>query len=113
MSALLDHPASTLGVRDRPLDETRAVVDAVERELGVSLLSSLAELLSKQGIVDALARTYGAQVVFPGQVRLLADDVMPGVRGQVLWVMSENQGVCVWGPARRRRGSPGARRGRC
>ena len=53
-------------------------------------------VLAYDGLIEALAATYDAQ---PGLAsgRLLTAADLPGIDGDVVWLMTENQGVCVWG----------------
>jgi hypothetical protein len=53
-------------------------------------------VLAYEGLMTAVARPYDAQPGLPPG-RLLTTEEMPGAGGDVLWLMSENQGVCAWG----------------
>jgi hypothetical protein len=92
----MDQVAGWLGIERRPRREAERVTAELEERLGRVLPGAVRSLLCYDGLVEALARTYEAQ---PGLLygRLLSPAEMPGVHGDVLWLMSENQGVCVWG----------------
>jgi hypothetical protein len=70
---------------------------AVERELGRRLPGSVARLLHFPGVMEAVASTYTSDVVFPASLQFLDGNRMPGAGNDLLWLMTENQGVCHWG----------------
>jgi hypothetical protein len=92
----MDQAAEWLGIERRPRREAERVVGELEERLGRTVPGAVRSLLLYDGLVEALARTYEAQ---PGlrRCRVLTPAEMPGVDGDVLWLMSENQGICVWG----------------
>jgi hypothetical protein len=69
---------------------------AAERRLGRALPSGLLRFAAAPGLAHELAQAYTAQVRFPDQVEPVAADLGAGLRSEDLWLMTENQGVCVW-----------------
>ena len=97
MSDALSVAVAMLGIN--PIAESMAV-DArisVERKIGRRLPDSVARLLQFPGVMDAVASTYESHPVFPASLRLLDRGTTPSAHEDVLWLMTENQGVCRWG----------------
>ena len=69
----------------------------IERQLGRPLPDSVARLLQFPGVMEAVASTYTSDAVFPASVQFLNGNMLPGAGDDVLWLMTENQGVCHWG----------------
>lgn len=69
----------------------------IEGAFGRRLPKSVADLLRFPGLLEAASGVYSSDAVFPRSVRYMAGEQMPGRQGDVLWLMTENQGVCVWG----------------
>ena len=63
---------------------------------GRSAPADLARYAALPGLAQVLAGAYTAQVIFPEQLRPAPADLAPGLDGEQLWLMTENQGVCVW-----------------
>jgi hypothetical protein len=83
-----------------PMTELAAVArERFERQLGTRLPGSVAELLRYPGMMPAVAATWSGHVVFPESARLARPEDMPGARGRILRLLTENQGVCCWGVA--------------
>lgn len=64
--------------------------------MGREAPADLVRYAAVPGLAHVLARAFDAQVVFPDQVSLAGPDLAPGLSGNHVWLMTENQGVCVW-----------------
>lgn len=58
--------------------------------------ADLARYAAVPSLAHVLARAFDAQVGFPDDLQLAPEDMAPGLTGEQLWLMTENQGVCVW-----------------
>jgi len=71
--------------------------DEVELAINAPLPDSVAELLGFEGLLESIARVHEGHAMFPNEPRLLDATLMPGYSGRLLWLLTENQGVCRWG----------------
>ena len=80
----------------------RSVGEAAEfgrgaaQRLGRALPVAAARYARAPRLAHELARAYTAQVAFPDQVEPAVAELGPGLGPEHLWLMTENQGVCVW-----------------
>ncbi len=63
---------------------------------GRSAPADVARYAAVLGLAHVLASAFDAQVMFPDDLRLATEDLAPGLTGEQLWLMTENQGVCLW-----------------
>lgn len=89
--------ADLLGIEMRSAGTASPLISELEQRLGGRLPRSVRALLAHDGLIEALARTYDAQPMLNAGAELVTPDEMPGVQGNVLRLMIENQRVCVWG----------------
>jgi hypothetical protein len=89
--------AELLGIDASPRPASATVVTDAERRLDRALPHSVRGLLAYDGLVEALAGTYDARPGLPAGRLLPPADGPRVVDGDVVWLMTENQGVCVWG----------------
>lgn len=70
---------------------------AIEGQLGRRLPNSVARLLQFPGLMGSVATVYESDPEFPASLRFVDRTKMPGAGDDILWLMTENQGVCWWG----------------
>jgi hypothetical protein len=81
-----------------PVDDAgaRAFTAAFHERLGRAVPVDVRRYAAFPGLGRELARACDAQAVFPELLQPATTDLGPGLRGNELWLMTENQGVCVW-----------------
>lgn len=80
----------------RTPSQAAGFVRFAEDRLGRPLPDGVRRYAASPGLATELARAYTAEVVFPDQVESASAGLGPGLRDVDLWLMTENQGVCVW-----------------
>ena len=69
----------------------------VEAQIGMMLPEAVALILEYPGLMESIGAVYQGDPMFPDEPRLLDSTLMPGYGGSLLWLLTENQGVCRWG----------------
>jgi hypothetical protein len=92
----LARSAELLGVERLPPGDAQRRSRELESRLGRPVPAAVRALQAYDGLMAAVARPYDAQPGLP-HGRLVTTEEMPNAGGDVLWLMSENQGVCAWG----------------
>lgn len=75
---------------------TAAFAAAARDRLGRDLPASMVRFAAAPDLAAVLAQAYAARTVFPERVEPASFDLGPALPVENVWLMTENQGVCVW-----------------
>jgi hypothetical protein len=92
----MERIAASHGLAHRDAAGRRRLLDDFRSRLGSPAPADVVRYAAAPGLAQVLARSCDAQVVFPDALHVAPLDLGPGLRGDELWLMAENQGVCVW-----------------
>ena len=96
MASLLADGAALLGCARNTTGATQ-LRQSIETEVDASLPESVAQILEFPGLMKSIGAVYQGDPMFPDEPRLLDSALMSGYTGILLWLLTENQGVCRWG----------------